>query len=102
MSEKLKLQQSAVARLEYKAAYPGDTEYGAFADGEDAFLVVELLSAQAVRISGPAARNLVRDLEDAAEIHGYGDAEINAVQHWLLERAFNNVFRVNNRTSLAA
>jgi hypothetical protein len=86
MSDKLK----AIDRGHFfEAIYPGDTAYRAFTDTNGSLHIMEMPSRDAVAIADKAASTLIADLEDASDVHGYSDAEINAVQHWLMASAFN-------------
>lgn len=79
-----------------------DTKFVATVDDKGALQIAEVPGERdgvttipadgvgAVTIRPKAARAIIADLEDAAgEAQGYGDDEINAVQHWILARAYN-------------
>ena len=88
MSEKLK---SIVAPSYFEARYDSDTAYRAFGDPSGALHIVEFPSRASVTVAADAAADLIDDLRDAGDAQGYGDNEINAVQHWLLARAFDRL-----------
>lgn len=83
----------------YQATY--DTRFFATVDDKGALQIAEVpgengdsinLPANgvgAVTIRPKAAKAIIAALEDASEMHGYGDEEINAVQHWILARAYS-------------
>lgn len=83
----------------YQASY--DTKFVATVDDKGALQIAEVpgempggitLPANgvgAVTIQPKTAKPILALLEDASEMHGYGDEEISAIHHWILERAYN-------------
>jgi hypothetical protein len=75
----------------FEAIYPGDTAYRAFRNANGGVHILELPSRAAVFVAPDEAAELNEALRDVDSSWGYGDNEINAVQHWLLARAFARI-----------
>jgi len=88
MSDKLKVIGSDEL---FEAIYPGDTAYRAYRDASGALCIIELPSRDTVIVAPDQAAELIDALRNASDFHGYDDGQINAIQHWLLARAFARI-----------